>query len=105
MAKIFLKGHRVMLDQPKMKELPFEVTEELKRAMIEEEMRKYVRLQIYAVGDEVKDFTPGMAVYVSPTNLAMAEVIDLDGDLKILVRAMDIAFIWEDDIEEAKIIK
>lgn len=89
-----LRGSRVLLDQPEYREFALELSEEVKRQIIEEETKRHAKLNVYAVGDDVTDIKPGDSVYVSPSTLAMAEVVDLDGQIKIMVRAMDIALIW-----------
>lgn len=93
-SNITLLGKRVMLNQPVMAELALELPESVKQEIIQEEMKKFTKLTVFAVGTEVEDFTPGMEVYVTPTTLAMAEVIDVDAETKILVRASDITMIW-----------
>jgi hypothetical protein len=89
-----LRGSRVLLDQPEYREFALELSEEVKRQILEEETKRHSHLTVCAVGDEVTDVKVGDVVYVSPSTLAMAEVVEIDEEVKIMVRAMDIAIIW-----------
>jgi hypothetical protein len=89
-----LRGTRVLLDQPKIKDLGLELSPEIEKELIADELKKYNALAVFAVGDEVTDLNVGDLVYVSPTTLAMAEIVEVEDEHKILVRAMDISIIW-----------
>lgn len=91
---ITVRGSRVLLNQPQLKELPLEVPEELKQELINQELKKAEKIEVFAVGSEVTDIKPGDIVYVSPYTLANAEIIELDGAVKMVVRAADVAIIW-----------
>lgn len=89
-----LRGTRVLLDQPKINDLGLELSPEVERELMADELKKFSALTVYAVGDEVTDLEPGDTVYVSPSTLAMTEVLEIEGEHKMLVRAMDISIIW-----------
>lgn len=89
-----LRGTRVLLDQPKIKDLGLELSPEVERELMADELKKFSALKVFAVGDEVTDIEPGDTVYVSPSTLAMTEILDIDGETKMLVRAMDISIVW-----------
>lgn len=91
---ITVRGSRVLLNQPQLKELPLEVPEELKQQLVAEELKKAEKIEVFAVGSEVTDVKPGDIVYVSPYTLSNAELIEVDGGIKMVVRAADIAIIW-----------
>jgi len=58
------------------------------------ELKKFLALTVFAVGDEVLDIQVGDTVYVSPSTLALTEILEIDGNTKMLVRAMDISIVW-----------
>jgi hypothetical protein len=89
-----LRGTRVLLDQPKINDLGLELSPEVERELMADELKKFSALTVYAVGDEVIDIEPGDTVYVSPSTLAMTEVLEIDGEPRMLVRAMDISIVW-----------
>jgi hypothetical protein len=89
-----LRGTRVLLDQPKIKDLGLELSPEIERELMADELKKFMALNVFAVGDEVTDIKPGDTVYVSPSTLAITEVLDIEGETKMLVRAMDISIVW-----------
>jgi hypothetical protein len=95
MSTFKLKGKRVLLNKPQTNDLGLELSQETKEQLMQEEMKKYTELEIYAVGDEVTDFEEGQLVYVSPSVLAYAEILPIDGDDRIMIRDMDISLIWK----------
>lgn len=94
MSTFSLKGKRVLLNKPQINDLGLELSPETKEQLMQEEMKKYTELEIFAVGDEVTDFKAGDLVYVSPAVLAYAEILPIDGDDRIMIRDMDISIIW-----------
>lgn len=90
-----LKGCRIYLEIPEFKESPIYLTEELKEAFILEEKKKYTKLKVYAVGDNVNDVEQGDVVLVDPAALQEAPVISLSDEKKvILISSFDIIHIW-----------
>ena len=89
-----VKGHRVLLSRPVKQDLGIQLTPELEAELMQEELKEYSSLEVFAVGDEVEGIKPGDNVYVSPGTLVHSEVVTVDGGEKIMVRAMDIAIIW-----------
>ena len=89
-----LKGKRVLLNKPEVKESPFELSEADKQAL-EMDMRKtWTRLEIYAVGDEVESVKPGDHVYIGITGLQASEAVELEDGMKLMVAERDIAIVW-----------
>jgi hypothetical protein len=89
-----LRGTRVLLDQPKINDLGLELSPEVERELMAHELKKFLALTVFAVGDEVLDIQVGDTVYVSPSTLALTEILEIDGNTKMLVRAMDISIVW-----------
>ena len=92
--KMQLKGKRVLLNKPEIKESQFELSEADKQAL-EMDMRKtWTRLEIYAVGDEVESVKPGDHVYIGITGLQASEAVELEDGMKLMVAERDIAIVW-----------
>lgn len=89
-----LKGRRILLEKPVRPESTIELTEDVKRRMEEEMMRKWTSLEVYAVGEDVESVVPGDKVYVPSAGLNSAEVVDINGELKLMIGEFDIAIVW-----------
>jgi predicted esterase len=89
-----LLGHRILLNNPNLKEPTIELTSELLEEFKREQLKKLTKLTVYAVGDEVVKVKEGQEVYVQTMYLTNPEWVEVDGEHKIMVREMDIALIW-----------
>ena len=89
-----LPGKRILVNNPEVKESAFELSEKDK-ALLEADMRtKWTALEIFAVGSDVELFDKGDKVYLQMNALNTAEVVDIEGSLKLMVREHDIAITW-----------
>jgi hypothetical protein len=89
-----LRGNRILLNRPESKEYSIELSEKDK-AIIEDELRtKWTRLEVYAVGTDVEDCKAGDKIYVQATALKLAEVIEVDGLPKFMIRENDVVLVW-----------
>ena len=89
-----LKGRRVLLNKPEVKESQFELSESDKHAL-EMDMRKtWTKLEVYAIGDDVESVKVGDKVYMGITGLQASEAVELEGGMKLMVAERDIAIIW-----------
>ena len=89
-----LKGKRVLLNKPEMKESQFELSEADKQA-IEMDMRKtWTKLEVYAIGDDVESVKVGDKVYMGITGLQASEAVELEDGIKLMVSERDIAIVW-----------
>ena len=89
-----------MLDKPVKKEekkgaLDLILTEEIEADLEKEMMVEWTHLNVFASGEDVKDIKVGDKVYVRTSALHNAEIIDMDGDLKMMVNVHDIIMIWK----------
>lgn len=89
-----LKGRRVLVNQPEMKESVLQLTEASKAHIEQESMKKWTRLEVYAVGDDVTTVAAGDSVYVSVNAIKGAEVIEVDETIKLMLSEYDIAIVW-----------
>jgi len=94
MSTFKLRGHRVLLTRPEKKDLGLVVSKEMQEQLIIEELQNMKSLSVFAVGDEVTDIFPEDLVLVPTSTLMHAEVVKVDEQDRIMVRAMDIAIIW-----------
>ena len=89
-----LKGKRVLLNKPEVKESQFELSEADKMAL-EMDMRKtWTKLEVYAIGDEVESVKVGDKVYMGITGLQASEAVELEDGVKLMVAERDIAIVW-----------
>jgi hypothetical protein len=51
-------------------------------------------LEVYTIGEEVTNVKVGDVVYVNLMYLQSAELVEVDGAERIMVRDSDIAFTW-----------
>ena len=92
--KMQLKGKRVLLNKPEVKESQFELSESDKMA-IEMDMRKtWTKLEVYAIGDDVESVKVGDKVYMGITGLQASEAVELEDGVKLMVAERDIAIVW-----------
>jgi hypothetical protein len=89
-----LKGRRVLLNKPEVKESQFELSESDKHAL-EMDMRKtWTKLEVYAIGDDVESVKVGDKVYMGITGLQASEAVELEDGMKLMVAERDIAIVW-----------
>ena len=89
-----LKGRRVLVNQPEMKESVLQLTEASKAHIEQESMKKWTRLEVYAVGDDVTTVAAGDSVYVSVNAIKGAEVIEIEERIKLMLSEYDVAIVW-----------
>jgi histidinol phosphatase-like enzyme len=94
MTKINVRGSRVVLNCPPRKDLGLHLSAEAQQELLIQELKQMNPLEVYAVGDSVKDIQVGDKVYVSPSTIMHAELVTINGEERFLIREMDIAIIW-----------
>jgi hypothetical protein len=57
-------------------------------------MKKWTRLEVYAVGDDVTTVAAGDSVYVSVNAIKGAEVIEIEETIKLMLSEYDVAIVW-----------
>jgi hypothetical protein len=89
-----LRGNRILLNRPEIKESAIELSEKDK-ALVEAELRKsWSHLEVFQVGEAVESIKANDQVYVRITALELAEKIEIDGHMKFMVHEQDIAIVW-----------
>lgn len=89
-----LVGRRVLINVPKKKESVIELTAKDEEAIMQEAMKLWTKLDVYAVGTTVESLNPGDKVYLTTASLQNAEKVEIDGEIKLMVSEGDIAIIW-----------
>jgi co-chaperonin GroES (HSP10) len=91
---IQVKGHRVLLNRPKREERLIQLTPEMEEELNMKELANLKRLEVFALGEEVTNVKVGDFVYVNLMYLQSAELVEVEGEEKIMVRDSDIAIVW-----------
>lgn len=89
-----LMGRRVLINVPKKKESVIELSAKDEDSIMQEAMKLWTKLEIYAVGDTVERVSAGDRVYVTTGSLEHAEKVEIDGEVKLMLSEGDIAIIW-----------
>jgi len=88
-----------MLDKPEKKQeegkLDLILTDEMEKQQEQDMMKEWTHLNVYAVGVDVEDVKAGDKVYVRTGALHNAEIIDMEGAIKMMVTVHDIVMIWK----------
>ena len=91
-----LTGKRVLLTKPVRKESSIQLSDEAKAALDAEAMKSWTALEVYAIGSEVTkpNLLPGEKVYVPTYSLQNAEILEVDGALRLMITEGEVAIIW-----------
>ena len=89
-----LVGRRVLINVPKKKESVLELTAKDEEMIMQEAMKMWTKLEVYAVGDTVEKLMAGDKVYITTGSLQNAEKVEIDDEVKLMVSEGDIAIIW-----------
>jgi co-chaperonin GroES (HSP10) len=91
-----LRGRTILLDIPKKKESGLQLSAKDEDAIMQEAMKMWGKLNVFAVGDKVEEVKVGDKVYVrtSALNLEVVERIDIDGETKLVLNEGDVIIIW-----------
>lgn len=90
-----LRGNRILLDHPNLEEPSLYLDDETKEALKQEQLPKFYKLTVYAVGDLVTDINVGDEVLVDVGAIqGKAVKYIIGGKEKILVSPFDVILIW-----------
>lgn len=91
-----LRGRTILLDVPKKKESTLQLSAKDEDAIMQEAMKMWNKLNVFAVGDKVEEVQVGDKVYVrtNALNLEVVERIDIDGDTKLVLNEGDVVIVW-----------
>jgi hypothetical protein len=91
-----LMGKRVLINVPEKKESVIELTAKDEEQIMQEAMKLWTKLEVYAIGDTVETdkVAVGDKVYITTGSLQNAEKVEIDGTIKLMVSQGDIAIVW-----------
>jgi len=89
-----LMGRRVLVNVPQKKESAIELTAKDEEQLMQEAMKLWTKLEVYAVGDTVEKVAAGDKVYVTTGSLQNAEKVELEDGMKLMLSEGDIAIVW-----------
>jgi hypothetical protein len=89
-----LKGKRVLLSRPVLEKSAIELTPEVQASLAQEKMKKWTHLEVFAVGDLVTDINAGDIVYLPKAALEQSDILEVEGEVKIMTSDFQIAIVW-----------
>jgi co-chaperonin GroES (HSP10) len=100
MSEFIISGQRILIDKPEKQEkkegeLDLIIPDNMEKDAEKEMMKEWTHLNVCAVGTDVTDVKAGDKVYVKTGALHNAEIMDLDGSIKMMVTVHDIVMIWK----------
>jgi hypothetical protein len=87
-------GRRVLINVPQKKESVIELTAKDEEQIMQEAMKLWTKLEVYAIGDTVDKVNVGDKVYVTTGSLQNAEKVELEDGMKLMLSEGDIAIVW-----------
>lgn len=94
MSIIKLRGSRLLLNCPPRKDLGLHLSEEAQKDLLIKQLEEMTALDVFAVGDAVADIKVGDKVYITPSTIMHADLVDIEESKKFLIREMDVVLIW-----------
>jgi hypothetical protein len=91
-----LRGRTILVDVPKRKESTIQLSAKDEDMIMQEAVKMWNKLTIYAIGDKVEDVSVGDVVYIrtSSLNMETVERIDIDGEVKLVLNEGDVVIVW-----------
>ena len=89
-----LKGKRVLLSKPVLEKSQIHMSTEVQESLDKENMKKWTHLEVFAIGESVEGIKVGDFVYVPKGGLERSDVVEVEGEIKLMVSDFDIAIIW-----------
>jgi len=91
-----LRGRAILVDVPKRKESSIQLSAKDEDMIMQEAVKLWNKLTVYAVGDKVEEVSAGDQVYIrtSSLNMEVVERIDIDGEVKLVLNEGDVVIIW-----------
>lgn len=89
-----LKGKRVLLSKPEIEKSAIQMSPEVQEALDKENMKKWTHLEVFAVGEMVENIKEGDVVYLPKSALERSDIVEVEGEIKLMVSDFDIAIVW-----------
>lgn len=88
-------GKKIMINVPEKKESVIELTAKDEESMMQDAMKLWKKLTVYAVGSDVeKNIVAGDEVYVATYALSSAERVEINGGMKMIINEPDVILTW-----------
>jgi hypothetical protein len=88
-----LRGKKILVEKPVAPESAVILTDEAKASQEQELMKRWSKLRVAAIGDEVTGVKVDDSVYVGNA-LAHSEILEIDGKHYFLVPEASVVIIW-----------
>ena len=91
-----LRGRAILVNIPVKKESTIHLTEKDEDMIMQEAMKLWNKLTVYAVGDKVEDVAAGDQVYIrtSALNMETVERMEINGEVKFILNEGDVVIVW-----------
>ena len=91
-----LRGRTILVNVPQRKKSAIELSAKDEDMIMQEAVKMWNKLTVFAVGDKVEEVSVGDQVYVrtASLNLEVVERIDIDGQTKLVLNEGDVVIIW-----------
>jgi hypothetical protein len=91
-----LRGRTILVNIPKRKESTIQLSAKDEDMMMQDAVKMWNKLTVYAIGDKVEDVAEGDTVYIrtSSLNMETVERIDIDGEVKLVLNEGDVVIVW-----------
>lgn len=89
-----LREKLVYLNMPALPERKVEISKELEIQLQQEMAKKFDKLTVFAVASTVEDIQVGDEVFVNPSEVQRATLVEIDGLKRIAVPSYAIMHIW-----------
>lgn len=89
-----IHGNKIYVVKPVLPDTKTYISDELKKQMENELVKQFDRLKVAYVGDTVTDWKVGDEVFIDPSALRNALVLNLDGIEVLVINTMYIIMTW-----------
>ena len=91
-----LRGRTILVNVPQRKKSAIELSAKDEDMIMQEAVKMWNKLTVFAVGEKVEEVSVGDQVYVrtASLNLEVVERIDIDGQTKLVLNEGDVIIIW-----------
>lgn len=91
-----LRGRTILVNIPVKKESSLQLSVKDEELIMQEAMKLWNKLTVYAVGDKVEDVTVGDQVYIrtSALNMETVERLEINGEVKFVLNEGDVVIVW-----------
>jgi len=89
-----VRGKRLLVTVPELKKASVELSAKDEELRMQDAIKVWTKLEIFAVGNEVEGIKAGDIAYIQTYALESAERIEIDGVIKLLIPEQAVAIIY-----------